>query len=182
MSGKMVMRIDLGVFGEIHELSCDVDPRMKITGSGNLSVDSINKTPGPDPNCATVIVECNLPWPGSGEEDGPAGVLQGGINICIDPSDTDINNCTGTLAMSLSRAQTTPGPRRSTMQSSAFASSIPIWPWNMRQRATWRFTSTTRSRSAPDPRGGAGAFADPYGLARVPHVCELALFEVLEPW
>jgi hypothetical protein len=100
MSGGMDMRIDLGIFGELNELSCNLELAMKSSGAGNLSVLSVSTTPG-DSNCATLIAKCNLPWLGYGEEDGPSGVVQGAVMVCIDPAETDVTNCQGAFAITL---------------------------------------------------------------------------------
>jgi hypothetical protein len=99
-AGAATLRIDLGIFGEINEASCNIEIKMRVSGVGNVAVEQVSKTPG-DANCATVVAECNLPWLGSGEEDAAVGVTNGSVNVCIDPAETDIANCQGALAVSI---------------------------------------------------------------------------------
>jgi hypothetical protein len=97
--GTASLLIDLGIFGEASEAICNLEMEMRIGGNGTGRIDALEHASGPDANCATVMTECSLPWPTSGEEDGTAGVMQSSATVCIDPSEGDI--CQGNFAFDL---------------------------------------------------------------------------------
>jgi hypothetical protein len=97
--GTMSLRVDIGIFGEASEMTCNLEVEMRLSGNGTGKVDALEHSTGPDANCATVLTECALPWSTDGEEDGTAGVVQSNASICIDPAEADV--CQGNLAFNL---------------------------------------------------------------------------------
>jgi hypothetical protein len=96
--GLAELRVDLGIFGEAHEATCNVEILFRVNETGVGSVINVNNTPGDD-NCPTVAPACNLPWPSTGEEDGPTGIVQSSATVCIDPAEGPV--CSGSLAFDI---------------------------------------------------------------------------------
>lgn len=101
-SGVVTLRVDLGIFGEAFEATCNLEVVGRVSESATGVVDAVNTSTGAgqEAGCPTVTTECSMPWPVSGEEDGPVGVVQGNAAVCIDPAESG-SNCVGNLAFSV---------------------------------------------------------------------------------
>ena len=100
--GVATLRIDLGVFGEAFEATCNLEVLMRVNSTGSAYITAVNTTTGAgqEVGCPTVTTECSMPWAASGEEDGPVGVVQSSASVCIDPAESG-SNCVGNLAFSI---------------------------------------------------------------------------------
>ena len=100
--GVATLRIDLGVFGEAFEATCNLETVMTVSETGVGSISQVNTSTGAgqEVGCPTVTTECSQPWAASGEEDGPVGVVQSSASVCIDPAESG-SNCVGNLAFSI---------------------------------------------------------------------------------
>jgi hypothetical protein len=98
LTGAFELRIDLGIFGEVDELHCELEVQLTWTGWSWKIWKWFKLTPG-NANCQVVLTTCNFPWGHSGEEDGAVGIEQGAVTLCLDPAETDIANCQGNVPM-----------------------------------------------------------------------------------
>ena len=102
LAGVVALRIDLGIFGEAFEATCNLETVMTVSETGAGSITQVNTSAGAgqEVGCPTVTTECSMPWAASGEEDGPVGIVQSVASICVDPAESG-SNCVGNLAFSV---------------------------------------------------------------------------------
>lgn len=123
--GNFIVRIDLGIWGEMHHADCQAEFDLRIGGDGATAIDDIAFYPG-DGRCYfggdAAGTECDTPWEGVGEETGDhtVGVTS---DLCFHVGGGDLI-CEGNIDYSIVEAESTEEVSFSFENTSIFACEI----------------------------------------------------------